>query len=74
MYQVIHGLTADMNDIIKQEIIRIMRSKLDHETPEVHSKNLSQYKKGVTHESMKPGDADKGRRPKEESNTGGMSD
>lgn len=48
-----------------------MRSKLDHETPEVGAKNASQYKKGVTHESMKPGDPEKGKRPKEESNTGG---
>lgn len=51
-----------------------MRSKLDHETPEVGAKNDSQYKKGVTHESMKPGDAEKGKRPKEQSNTGGERD
>lgn len=51
-----------------------MRSKLDTQTPEVGAKNDSQYKKGVTRESMAPGDAEKGKRPKEESNTGGERD
>lgn len=51
-----------------------MNSKIDQETPEVHSKNKSQYDKGITRESMKPGDPKKNRRPKEESNTGGERD
>jgi hypothetical protein len=51
-----------------------MPSKVDQTAPEVYNKNDTQYKKGITHESMKPGDAKKGKRPKEESNTGGERD
>lgn len=67
------GFIQDLTTVFSLKDVE-MRSKLDHETPEVGAKNGSQYKKGVTHESMKPGDAEKGKRPKEESNTGGERD
>jgi hypothetical protein len=51
-----------------------MPSKIDSTAPDVYSKNVNQYGKGVTRESMKPGDAKKGKRPKEESATGGERD
>ena len=51
-----------------------MPSKIDATAPEVYSKSESQYSKGITKESMTPGDAKKGTRPKENSATGGEKD
>lgn len=51
-----------------------MGSKIDQTAPEVYSKSQAQYSKGITKESMKPGDAKKGTRPKECTATGGEKD
>jgi hypothetical protein len=59
---------------LKQKRRYKMPSKIDSTAPDVYSKNVNQYGKGVTRESMKPGDAKKGKRPKEESATGGERD
>lgn len=48
-----------------------MPSQIDSTAPEVYSKSEAQYKLGITKESMKPGDADKGRRDKGRSGNGG---
>lgn len=45
-----------------------MPSKIDSTAPDVLEKSEKQYKKGITKESMAPGDPERGSRPKEEIN------
>lgn len=45
-----------------------MASKIDSTAPEVFDRSEKQYKKGITKESMAPGDPERGSRPKEEVN------